>query len=582
MKPPKAKAATAAAAAGAPARAAPALVFAACFAAFLPVLSNGFVAWDDAAYLVNNPDFRGFGAANLRWMFTTVKMGNWHPLVWLTYALDYRLWGLAPRGYHLSNLLLHAASALLFFFIARRLLRAALPGAGGRALAAGALFAALLFGAHPLRAESVAWASERKDVLCAFFYLLSVLCWLKARAGEAGRWGAFSLAAFALALMSKSMAVSLPFLLLALDYYPLRRSGGWLRALREKATYLLLAAAASVAAMKAQRLSGAVTDLEQWGLARRVAQSAYGLFFYAAKTVWPSGLSPVYPPPTPFDPLSPAFLLAGFGVAAFSAAAWALRGRLPALLSAWVSYVVVLLPVLGLVSIGPQFVADRYSYLACLPPVLFAGAWLAAALDKAAAAGKGAAAPLGAALALCLVYGGLAYRQALVWKDTESLWTRALAVDPGNYLAHNYLALELADQGRDGEALAHYAEALRLKPAYADAHYNLATLLPRLGRAAEAEEQYRLALGARPGFPEAHHNLAVMLEGRGLYDEAFAHYARALELRPDYALAHYNIANAYLRRRDPASAAAHFAEALRLRPDLAPARAALEKLKGGR
>ena len=567
----------------------PLLIAAACFAAFYPSLHNGFVSWDDKSYFLTNTNYRGLGPVQLRWMFTTFLMGNYHPLTWLTLGADYLAWGLDPFGYHLTNLSLHAGCAVVFFFVAERLLRLALPapGAGGwDAAACGAAFSALLFALHPLRVESVAWASERKDVLCGFFFLLTVLFYLKHAAEEGAAslrrsWLGLSLGAYLLALLSKSMAVSIPLVLLVLDSYPLRRLRGpgarkvWL----EKLAFAALALAPVLIALHAQRASGAVTGLQGWGAGQRAAQAACGLLFYVWKTVLPLGLSPLYQPPVSFIPFDLPFLAAGAAVLLFSAAAFGLRRRWPALLAIWCVYVVVLLPVLGFVSIGPQFVADRYSYLACLGWVLLPGAGLALARQKLEAGelGKNAyALSLGLSLAVCVLLAGLTWKQTGVWRDSYTLWARALEVDPGNYLAHNYMAGTLADLGRPGEALPHYRESVHLKPSYADARYNMAVLLSALGKGNEAEMQYQLALAAKPDFAEAHQNLGVLLDAGGNYAAAFRHYQRALELRPDYALAHYNIGNSYYRNGDMAGAAAHYRECLRLRPDLAAARRNLD------
>jgi len=558
----------------------------ACLAAFYPALHNDFVSWDDKAYFLSNPDYRGLGLKQLRWMFTTFLMGNYQPLTWLTLGLDHLLWGLDPFGYHLTNLLLHAAGAVAFYFAAAKLLRLALPElrAGGQWPAAcGALFAALLFAVHPLRVESVAWASERKDVLCGLFYILTVLFYLEA-SGEDGaprrRWLGLSLAAYVLALLSKSMAVSIPLVLLALDLYPLRRlrwaafDAAARRVWLEKLAFAALALGPVLVALAAQKAAGAVTGLQGWGAAQRAAQAAYGLVFYLWKTVFPFGLSPLYQPPALFVPTDTVFLAAGAAVLLASAAAFAARRSRPALTVAWCVYVFILLPVLGFVSIGPQFVADRYSYLACLGWTLFPGAGLALAGRARETGGlsKGLfGLVLGLALAVCAVLAGLTAKQAGVWRDTETLWARALAVDSSNYLAHNYMGSALVDLGRDDEAQRHYRESLRLKPAYADAHYNLAVLISK-ANPVEAEAEYQRALAANPALAEAQQNLGVLLDARGEHEAAFGHYRRALEIRKDYALAHYNIGNSYYRRGEMAEAAAHYRECLRLRPELDAAR----------
>src|SRR2546429_699254 len=347
------------------------------FAAFLPALQNQFVSWDDADNFLDNPHYRGLGWTHLRWMWTT-HLGHYIPLTWMTLGLDYLLWGMNPLGYHLTNLLLHAENAVVFFFVVRRILTLALLGASerGLALAVSAGFAALVFAIHPLRVESVAWATERRDVLSGLFYLAAILVYLRACAreerGRGGYWTAVGL--FACALLSKSMVVNLPIVLLILDVYPLRRLGGaigwWSEPARrvyvEKIPFVLLATAAAAIAVMAQLSVHAAASLAQLSVPGRVAVSAYGLSFYLWKMVVPLNLSPLYPLSPIVNPWAMPFVLSYTMVLAITAIALALRRRVPGLPAAWLAYVVVLLPVLGIFQSGPQIAADRYTYLASL------------------------------------------------------------------------------------------------------------------------------------------------------------------------------------------------------------------------
>src|SRR5216117_1025474 len=350
---------------------APLLVALVTVTAFLPTLHNQFVSWDDDKNFLENPDYRGLAWTNLRWMWTT-HLGHYIPLTWMTLGLDYLLWGMNPLGYHLTNLLLHAANAVVFFFVVRRLLARALPSPSehGYALAVSAGVAALVFAIHPLRVESVAWATERRDVLSGLFYLLTILMYLRAREREErGRgWYWLSVAVFVLALLSKSMVVNLPVVLLILDVYPLRRLGGALgwwseparRVYGEKIPFVLLAAAASAIAVMAQSSVHAAVSLAQLSALDRLAVAAYGLSFYLWKTIVPLNLSPLYELRPPVNPGATPFILSYGVILAISAIVLALRRRVPGLLAAWVVYVVVLLPVLGIVQSGPQIAADRY------------------------------------------------------------------------------------------------------------------------------------------------------------------------------------------------------------------------------
>src|SRR5437667_11121539 len=339
----------------------PVLVALVHFAAFLPALQNQFVNFDDDKNFLDNPHYRGLAWTHLRWMWTT-HQGHYIPLTWMTLGLDYLPWGINPVGYHLMSLLLHAANAVVFFFVVRRILTRALPSLSerGHALAVSAGFAALVFAIHPLRVESVAWATERRDVLSGLFYLVTILVYLRACEGEerGRRWYWLAGATFVLALLSKSMVVNLPVVLLILDVYPLRRLGGaigwWSEPARriyiEKIPFVLLAAAASAIAVMAQSSVHAAASLAQLSVPGRLAVAAYGLGFYPRKMVVPVNLSPLYELPRTVDPMAPPFILSYALVLAIMAIVLALRRRVPGLPAAVVAYVVVLLPVLR---IGP-------------------------------------------------------------------------------------------------------------------------------------------------------------------------------------------------------------------------------------
>lgn len=355
----------------------PAIVAVVTVVVFLPVLRNDFVGWDDDRNFLHNSHYRGLGWTQLRWMFTTFHMGHYIPLTWLTLGADDALWGMNPAGYHLTNLLLHTASALVLYLLVCRLLRLALAPAltaDPAPLAVAAGFGALLFAVHPLRVESVAWATERRDVLSALFYLLTLVAYLRARDGEPERrrWYWLSVALFACALLSKSMAVSVPLVLLILDVYPLLRVGGaagwWNPAVRriyaEKVPFALLAMGATVLAFVAIIDLGNLTTRDRLGVGERLLVSVYNVGFYLAKMTVPVSLSPLYELPADLNTLWPRIALSAALVLVVTGLAVALRRRWPGLLAAWAAYVVVMLPVLGIFHNGPQISADRYTYLA--------------------------------------------------------------------------------------------------------------------------------------------------------------------------------------------------------------------------
>src|SRR6266704_441221 len=551
------------------------------FAAFLPALQNQFVSWDDAENFLDNPHYRGLAWTHLRWMWTT-HLGHYIPLTWMTLGLDYLLWGMNPVGYHLTSLLLHAANAVGFFFVVRRLLTQALssPSERGHALAVSAGFAALLFAIHPLRVESVVWVTERRDVLSGLFYLLAILVYLRAcEQGASGRgWYWLSVAVFVCALLSKSMVVNLPVVLLILDVYPLRRLGGFVgwwsdparRIYVEKIPFVLLAAAASAIALWAQLSHDTMVSVVQLSALGRLAVSVYGVSFYLWKTVAPVNLSPLYELPPTVNPWAPPFLLSYGLVLAITAIVLALRRRVPGLPAAWVAYIVVLLPVLGIFQSGPQIAADRYTYLAGLGWAILAGAGLLSCWRSSRRSKTGTPATwLLAGIALCVVVGlgVLTWNQVHVWHDSEKLWSHAVAIDPRSPVGQYSRGLVLAQQGKLTEAMEHYQTALRLNPDYADAHNNVGAVLAEQGRLAEAIEHYREALRLKPDYADAHYNWGNALAQQGKPAEAIEHYRQALRIKPDDALSHTNWGVELAQQGKLAEAIDHFREALRIKPD---------------
>jgi tetratricopeptide (TPR) repeat protein len=502
-------------------------------AVFAPALGNGFVNWDDDVNITDNPHFRGFAAANLRWMFTTPRMGHYVPLTWLTLALDHALWGMNPRGYHATSVLLHAANAALVFLVARRLL-AGLP-------LAGPAFAALAFGLHPLRAESVAWVTERRDVLSGCFVLLAFLAYLRAaeRVGRARTgWRAASLLAYAASLLSKAITMSFPLVLLIVDVYPLRR-----RALREKVPYVALAGLGAVLAIAALR-TAAVTSWEAYGGTARFAMTVFNLAFYVSRTLVPVGLSPLYELPARIDPLAPAFALSLGLVAALTAAAVALRRRAPWLGAAWAAYVVMVLPVSGPVHAGLQIAHDRYSYLSCLPWALLAGAGvglLVAARRRRAISAPVVAGAATAALALLVGWSYLTVQQVRIWRDSEFLWSAAVAAQPACSVCRGNLGRAYLAAGRIDAAANELQVGLALRPDRATLHNTLGAVRYRQRRYAESAAEFGLAARLRPGFAEPLNNLGVLEARVGDLDAAERHFASALKLQPDYVEARANL-----------------------------------------
>ena len=580
----------------------PVLIVLVTSAAFLPALQNQFLRWDDHKNFLGNPHYRGLGWMHLRWMWTT-HLGHYIPLTWMTLGLDYVLWGMNPLGYHLTNLLLHAANAVVFYFVAFRILGLGLPDPGDRRqadLVLSAGFAALVFAIHPLRVESVAWVTERRDVLSGLFYLSAILIYLRTcERGERGRgwyWAAVGL--FACALLSKSMVVNLPIVLLILDVYPLRRLGGatgwWSEPARrvyvEKIPFVLLATAAAAIAVMAQLSVHAAASLAQLSVPGRVAVSAYGLSFYLWKMVVPLNLSPLYPLSPIVNPWAMPFVLSYTMVLAITAIALALRRRVPGLPAAWSAYVVVLLPVLGIFQSGPQIAADRYTYLASLGWAILAGACLLFCwrISRTSTTGTPTTLPI-AGVAICVVagLGVLTWNQVHIWHDSERLWTYTVAIHPNSSLAQFSLGIVLSAQGKPTEAIEHFQKGLQLRPDEPSAHTNLGVALIQQGKLADAIEHFRQAVRIYPDDALAHTNWGSALIDLGKPSEAIEHFQQALRIHPDDALAHTNWGSALIDLGKPSEAIEHYSKALRITPGLAEAQNGLgqalaqeQRLKG--
>lgn len=540
----------------------PWIVFAVSLFVFLAAIGNDFVNWDDDRNFVDNPSYRGLSFDHLWWMFTNFHLGHYHPLTWLMLGVDYTLWGMNPAGYHFTNILLHALTAVLVYYLILLLLQLgfhkewAPPG-----LKMGAVLGALLFAIHPLRVESVAWASERRDVLSGLFYVATLLLYLRGRL-----FG--SLLAFTAALLSKVIVVSLPIVLLVLDWYPLRRRWSWRMAL-EKVPFFALALGAGLLGVGRYEagVTGAAADLEvtPW---LRIMLSLYGLAFYVWKTLLPFDLSAQYVYSSDPQPLDPPLLAGALFVIAVTALLLVLRRRWPAGLAVWACYVVTLLPVLSLLRLDrQQYVADHNSYLATLGLAVLGGALFYHFFLGSR--------PHWVMVGAALVTLGLCertVRQVGVWENSVSLWTHTIESNPLSIVAHNNLGLALS-KSQPEQALEHFRRAVEIRPGYVHARYNLGNLLMRQDRLTEAEGQLRLVVGQQPGLARAHSDLGNCLLRQGKVAEAQEQYREALRIEPLFADAHYNLAMAlhhqgrveeaeeHYRRvagLDPANADAHY------------------------
>ena len=523
----------------------PALVFFAVLAAFAPCLDNGFV-WDDEFYLLSNRSFRGLGPAQLRWMFTTHRFGLYHPLTWLSFGLDYKMWGLESWGYHLTNILLHAAAAVIFYFVCRSLFEKAAPKAGADATALGATVAALVFAVHPLRVESVAWVTERKDVLAGALLLACVWAYIEERV--AASW-----CLFALSLGAKASGVFLPAALLVLDAYPLRRRGRWL----EKIPFVLLAAGAAAANLGARAEMDQLNHPAPVNAAWRFGQVFYGLAVYPLKTLWSTTLSAYYPPRPWFGAWFPNAAALGLLAAVAAWVLWSARKRFPALAAAAAWYVLALAPVSGIVQMGvPHSIADRFTYLPNLAwAALFGGAFLLIRgfSRRVLLVGSGL---------MLIFWGTLTRRQASIWRDSRSLWEAASIAEP-SALAFDSLAVALGAAGESDAAVIADRHALQLDPSFATAYENMGLGLKALGRRDEAEEVWRRGLSVAPASAVLRARLGELLCAQKVAcrREGLALLRRAVELGA-VGTARDDLGAALARLGDSAGARREYEEAL--------------------
>ena len=569
---------------------------------YLPSLRHEFLLYDDQQYVTENPQVQaGLSAKGFAWAFG-YHAGNWHPLAWLSHMLDCQVYGLNPAGHHSTNILLHSANTVLLFLVLRRL-----TGAIWRSACVAALF-----GWHPLHVESVAWVAERKDVLCACFWMLTLLAYAKYAEESKGHppslrsgatsspkskiWYAVALALFALALMSKPMAVTLPGVLLLLDFWPLRRVPtaltlhppqlGWLV---EKIPFLLLSAAVCGLTVAAQKT--AIVSTAGLSILQRLTHATVSYVHYLGAAFWPQGLAAYYP----YEVAPPAgeMIFAAALLVLITLLSLRFIARQPWVAVGWFWFIGTLVPVIGLVQVGDQAWADRYTYLPLIG--LFVGLVWTVADAVANRKLLGATTTL---IAMALLAGTTA--QLRHWQNTRTLFAHAEQVTPNNHKAIAMLGSLLAKDGKLDEAIARYQTALRLKPGYPEAHfylgnafdqqgkfnaaiaeYNqalwftplkvpthllLATGLGKLNRPDEAATHYLAALKLEPDSAVAHNNLARLRHTQGRLDEAIEHYSAALKLSPNLAQAHNNLGIALLQKDRVAEGGAELREALRLNP----------------
>jgi len=547
-------------------RAAPVILAALAVLAYLPALRAGFVTWDDNRNFLENTAWRGLGLTELRWMWTTMHMGHYIPLTWMSLGLDYVLWGMSPMGYHVVNVALHGANAALVYFLSKRVL--GLTGVTSpddpRGAVMPSVLAALVFAVHPLRVESVAWITERRDMLSLLWYLASVLCYLRYVTDEQKpvQWYVAASALFVAALLSKATSVTLPIALLVMNVYPLRRIGGAAgysspsarRVILELVPFGVLSVIAGLVSVVALHPPAQLT------VGQKLAVSAYSLAFYLWKTLVPTGLAPLYEMPQRVDVWASRYVLSAALVVAVTIAAWMARRRMPGVTAAWFAFLLVMLPMLGIVQNGPQIVADRYTYHAAPILGLVAGAAWARWRHTPSWVRSGVPA------CVLLALGAATWHQTGYWRDSERLWSRVLSVDSTSSIAQIAMGDLLIAQGRAAEAAEHYGRGVELDPTYAEGHNNLGVALARDGRFAEAILHYKAAIAIDSAYADAYNNWGIALSAQGDQVGALERYARAIALDPRNADARVNYGNALLRTGHPADAIERYKEADRARP----------------
>lgn len=562
------------------------------FAPLAQLLDHDFVSYDDPDYVTDNPKVKaGLTREGISWAFSGVHSANWHPLTTLSHMLDCHLFGLEPWGHHLTSLLFHLANTLFLFLVLKEMTASLWPSA----------FVAALFGLHPLHVESVAWISERKDVLSTFFWILTMAAYTRYSKQPRGSRYLWVLLAFLLGLLSKPMVITLPFVLLLLDFWPLRRlqmpegphqdearlkgepdEGGppgppsaisfpgpffprrsLSSLIAEKIPLILLSIASGLITLSVQKQGGALTPADLFPVEVRAQNALLATATYLLKMIWPADLAVFYPhpghSPAPWKVIGASFLLLSV-----SAGILPLARRYPYLPVAWLWYLGTLVPVIGLIQVGMQAMADRYTYVPLIGPFILV-AWglpdsLARWPSRNLLLGLGGAAVI---LALMITTG----LQARHWKGSVPLFEHALEVTENNFLIHSNLGAVLGEQGKIDEAITQYSKALRIRPSITFAQNNLGVLLARKGRLDEAAMHFLNVLQIRPDHPEAHTNLGNIRREQERFEEAAAHYAEAIRLKPSLVQAHNSLGEILAREGQYQEAIRRFSESIRFEPE---------------
>lgn len=537
------------------------------FAVYWRVKDNEFINFDDNIYITENvPVLGGLTWPDVKWAFTTGHTGYPHPLTWLTHQFDYQVYKNWAGGHHLTSVAFHVANALLLFLFLWRTTRLLWRSA----------FVAAVFALHPLHVESVAWIAERKDLLCGFFFFLTLHAYVSYAKETSLYYYVLALLFFAAGLLSKPMIVTLPFVLLLIDIWPLGRmkfgaskpdrsaTPTVMRLVAEKVPFLLLAIAWSVITLIVQKEGGGLARMETVDVGARIATATVSYAVYVWKTLWPHNLALFYP----YSRHLPWLIVLGALalLVVISAMCIKRRNSSPFLLFGWLWFLGMLVPVIGILQIGGQARADRYTYLP-QTGLTIALTWTAFNLSKSWRHRR--ALLTGTAVIVLALLAWRTWDRTSVWHDSESVWRDTLAATAPNYTAHVQLCDALLRQGRIDEAIAEAAMAVRLQPNGVEGHSNLAIALSKKGDMENALNQWQRALDIEPNRPKLHYNIATVLAEEGRLDEAISHYEQELQIQPEFAEAHSNLGSALFRKGRLDDALVHFEKALAANPRLA-------------
>ena len=557
------------------------LLILATFAVYLQIQDHEFIYFDDDLYITNNLNVQaGLTSESIKWAFTTSHPPYWHPMTWLSHMLDYQLFGLHPKGQYLTNLFLHISSVLILFIVLLRM-TGALWQSG---------FVAAMFAIHPLNVESVAWIAERKNVLSTLFWLMTIWAYIcYAQRPTIKRYGLVFLF-FSLGLMSKPMLATLPFVLLLLDYWPLRRfqfeqeidhtetleintakKSRAFRLVLEKTPLFVLTIGLSIVTVRLQKIAGAITSLDVFPLQARITNATVSYLEYLGKMIWPSELSILYPHPGNALPLWQG-VLCGMVLVGITIFSIKLIRKAPYFAVGWFWYLGTLVPVIGIVQVGVQAMANRFAYIPLIGIFIIVAWGVPELISKWRYKEKILSVSVGIIILTLLI---TTWREVSYWKNSITIFKHAIRVTDKKYPTfariHNNLGVNLSAEEKNDEAISNYKMAIKIKPDFAGAYFNLGKALSAEGEYEEAISNYKTAIKIKPDFTDAHYNLGNVLSSDGKREKAIFHYKMAIKSKPDFAQAHYNLANHLFANSDNSEAISHYKMAIGLKSDYADA-----------